>query len=572
MNKVLSIEIAGQVFWIEEDAFDVLETYLKKLKQQLAEDECNAEIIRDIELRLAELLFNFHSDDKNSITLEQVEDVIQQVGFIDSEFSDEEIARKSFLDPQNKIVGGVCSGLALRFQVPAIILRLIFIALIPLFGFGIVLYLIFWVSLDSISNRSSALAALGRPLTAKHLALFEEKNEQPVRSFFHSLQSILFLPFSILGALLLVILTHLKTRSSTYKSIFLNIVAAALLFLTGFSLVLLWEFNKGQLFPTVINWVLSLALVYLVVLGVAIFAREYYLSRPYFRIRRELKLGALVPLAMFVVAFLYLSSVSYYREYEIIERSFPVFGGELNLAFNEEIGDEGYHNHPRIRIKTKASRDNTLSVTLTYGAAGGSTEKAESAIQAIDYNINLVGNTLQLDNFFLLKDGAYYRSQSVSLVLEVPQNILLNTDRPLVIRQTDGNYDYNLFNRDNEGSSYLASGDFLHETDESFKNRLSNNERTVLRDKFCQEFFIGESWNCNSNVLTPIERSSRFDRAFQNDAEIVDEIRNYFLPNRSLLVSNLLEVNNLVESLSINYPVMSDFQEYITHLIEVKSI
>ena len=215
MNKVLSIEIAGQVFWMEINAFDLLDGYIKKLKAQLAEDECNAEIIQDIELRLAELLFELHSDDKNSITLEQVEDVIEQVGFIDSELSEEEVARKSFLDPDNKIVGGVCSGLALRFQVPAVVLRLIFVVLIPFFGLGIVLYLIFWVSLDSISNRSTALAAVGRPRTAKHLALFEEIEEKPVSTFFNALQSVIFLPFSLAGALLLILLNHFRTRKAT---------------------------------------------------------------------------------------------------------------------------------------------------------------------------------------------------------------------------------------------------------------------------------------------------------------------------------------------------------------------
>ncbi|MEZ7831246.1 MAG: hypothetical protein QMC06_06810 [Gammaproteobacteria bacterium] len=44
------------------------------------------------------------------------------------------------------------------------------------------------------------------------------------------------------------------------------------------------------------------------------------------------------------------------------------------------------------------------------------------------------------------------------------------------------------------------------------------------------------------------------------------------MPDRSLLVANLVHVNSLAENLSINYSLMSDFQEYLNQLIEVKSI
>lgn len=46
---------------------------------------------------------------------------------------------------QNKVIGGVCSGLADYFGIDAIIPRVIFIALILGAGTGAVLYLIFWV-------------------------------------------------------------------------------------------------------------------------------------------------------------------------------------------------------------------------------------------------------------------------------------------------------------------------------------------------------------------------------------------------------------------------------------------
>ncbi|MCW9018579.1 MAG: PspC domain-containing protein, partial [Kangiellaceae bacterium] len=126
MNKVVSIEIAGQVFWIDEDAYEDLRNYLQKIRAQLEDDECADEIYKDIELRIAELLYGLHSDEKKAITQEQLDEVIEQVGFIEGEEESVEadsLPRKSYLEPQNRILAGVCAGLATRFKVPAFIIR-----------------------------------------------------------------------------------------------------------------------------------------------------------------------------------------------------------------------------------------------------------------------------------------------------------------------------------------------------------------------------------------------------------------------------------------------------------------
>lgn len=112
----------------------------------------------------------------------------------------------------------------------------------------------------------------------------------------------------------------------------------------------------------------------------------------------------------------------------------------------------------------------------------------------------------------------------------------------------------------------------MHEFDEDFRNRLSDNEKRVMRDKFCDEFFVNANWGCLTNIRKPVANNRSFDRAFSEDENTIEELRAYFQSNRSLFVSNLSDVNQLVNSLSIEYPVMSDFQEYANHLMNVKSI
>lgn len=88
MNKVVTVEIASQMFWIDAQAHGVLQTYLQKIRMQLVDDECANEIYQDIELRVAELLFALNSDEHKAIVIGQLEPIIAQVGYIDDETID----------------------------------------------------------------------------------------------------------------------------------------------------------------------------------------------------------------------------------------------------------------------------------------------------------------------------------------------------------------------------------------------------------------------------------------------------------------------------------------------------
>ena len=56
MNKVLSINLGGLPFTIDDDAYRSLENYLQSLHNHFRKSEGYEEIMNDIEARLAELL------------------------------------------------------------------------------------------------------------------------------------------------------------------------------------------------------------------------------------------------------------------------------------------------------------------------------------------------------------------------------------------------------------------------------------------------------------------------------------------------------------------------------------
>ncbi|WP_168203983.1 PspC domain-containing protein [Aliikangiella coralliicola] len=577
MNKVVSIEIASQVFWIDEEAYEILKSYLQKIKQQLVDDECADDIYTDIELRIAELLFELKSDEKKAVTLAQLDEVIEQVGFIDSESSDETIPRKSYRDPQNKILGGVCAGLATRLGVPAFILRLIFISLTALFGLGVVLYLIFWISLDTSSNRTSGLAAQGKAQTAKQIATFEAPKESPLIQ----LQRIIFLPISIIGTLLTVIGSHLKRRRKGYVFIMKNIIGIVLLLLTLLFSVGLFEFNQSRLFYRTISWLLSAAAIYLVMLILFIYFKDYYLAKPEFKtvktkIDKRLKIGAAISIVMIISAISFLHYSHLKHESKLVEKSFVLNSGELDIEFKEHDKLEKFVEHVSFDVKTHDMSNNRVNLYIQYFSSGKNHENAVENIQSINYFYTYENGTLKLDEFWTLKEDLLFRGQHISVTIEVPQNIMVTSSLPLQVRLYNHSYQYfarhyKKWSDKSENTTYLSHGQYLHEFGEDFRNKLSENEREILNDKFCEEFFISESWGCVYNINWPVSENSRFDRAFQNDIERINQIREYLLPDRSLFVSSLTDINSLVSELSIEYPVKSKFQEYVEHLLKVKS-
>ena len=83
MKKTLSINIAGFVFHIEEDAYATLDAYLKSIHAYFASFEGSKEIIADIESSIAEKFWNIRETEKTeAISQAHVDALIASLGTI----------------------------------------------------------------------------------------------------------------------------------------------------------------------------------------------------------------------------------------------------------------------------------------------------------------------------------------------------------------------------------------------------------------------------------------------------------------------------------------------------------
>lgn len=175
MKKVININFQGRVIPIEESAYDVLKQYVESLRRFFANEEGRDEIINDIEGRIAELFGETLKKGSTCITDEDVNKIIASMGRpedfegeeskVQSQLGSSEQQQSSnqrsqyeeaprgrlYRDQNDKILGGVCSGLASYLRVDPTIVRLVFALITFGAGTGILLYILLWIILPSKS-------------------------------------------------------------------------------------------------------------------------------------------------------------------------------------------------------------------------------------------------------------------------------------------------------------------------------------------------------------------------------------------------------------------------------------
>jgi phage shock protein PspC (stress-responsive transcriptional regulator) len=173
MKKVININFQGRVIPIEESAYDILKQYVDSLRKFFANEEGRDEIINDIEGRIAELFGESLKKGATCITEETVNGIIASMGRPE-DFEGEEANVKSQLggegqqsksnfqysandaprgrlyrDDNDKLLGGVCSGVANYLRLDPTIVRLVLALIAFLGGSGILLYILLWIILPS---------------------------------------------------------------------------------------------------------------------------------------------------------------------------------------------------------------------------------------------------------------------------------------------------------------------------------------------------------------------------------------------------------------------------------------
>ena len=231
MKKNISINLFGTLYNIDEDAYNLLENYLQSMQRYFGRQEGGAEIADDIEHRVAELLWKKKEAGMTAIDIDVVKGIIDTIGKAEDIASDGNKAESAFANynrqessnrqrssikedfkrssdeagrfaddvydkgkqhirthrfyrcADDKVLGGVCSGLAVYFDSGSpLIWRLGAIAL-TLLGVGLplpIIYIVMWLITPAALTPEDRLRQMGREVTPDNLAQQVKNDSEPI--------------------------------------------------------------------------------------------------------------------------------------------------------------------------------------------------------------------------------------------------------------------------------------------------------------------------------------------------------------------------------------------------------
>ncbi len=183
MNKTININLGGFIFHIDELAYDKLKKYLEAIKNSLgsSNDETD-EILKDIEARICELLNEKLSDNKQVVSDDDINEIIQIMGqpedYTDGETAEKEenqkedetesetykISKKLFRDGEDRYIGGVASGTAHYLGIDITLARILWIFIAIFTGLGLFIYFMLWILTPEAKTSIEKLQMKGEPV------------------------------------------------------------------------------------------------------------------------------------------------------------------------------------------------------------------------------------------------------------------------------------------------------------------------------------------------------------------------------------------------------------------------
>lgn len=203
MKKTFTINISGNIFHIDEDAYEKLQQYLHIINTHFGITEEGREIVIDIESRISEIFQEKIAGKDQVISLEMVEEVITIMGTPEEIIAEEEDieqeeapqrtakrSRRLYRDPDHRVLGGVASGVASYFGIDVVIIRLLFIALFIVgYGSSFLIYIILWIVVPKATTTKQKLEMKGEDINISNIEKSIKEEYSEVKENFNQMRS-----------------------------------------------------------------------------------------------------------------------------------------------------------------------------------------------------------------------------------------------------------------------------------------------------------------------------------------------------------------------------------------------
>ncbi|MFD2939817.1 PspC domain-containing protein [Flavobacterium notoginsengisoli] len=510
MNKTVNINLGGMFFHIDEDAYLKLTRYFDAIKRSLNNSSGQDEIIKDIEMRVSELLTEKQKSEKHVVGLKDVDEVIAVMGQPeDYRLEDEENSNQSFnnysqrkhkklyRDKEKGLIGGVATGLGHYFGIDAVWIKIIFLIFVFAgFGTGILAYFVLWIVTPEAVTTSEKLEMTGEPVTISNIekkvreeidTLSEKfKNadydkmgnqvksgaERISSSFGDFIMTVFKIFAKFLGVILIIsgIATLIMLLIGVFTlgtNIFVDFPWQNFIEAGNFTEYPLWSFGLLMFFAV------GIPFFFLTLLG-------FKLLSPNLKSIGNITKYTL--LAVWIISIAILASIGIKQATEISHDNKVIEKKTINIKTTDTLYVKfkysDYYtkslNHYRefefvqdsanneliysndVRLHVLHTDQTVPFLQIEKSARGNSFTNAKKRAEKINYKFQVNGNQLILDNFFLTDVKNKFRGQEVDIYLYLPEGQLFKPDSSV---RDYFNYEDDFFNLNYNGDyNYKVEG------------------------------------------------------------------------------------------------------------------
>lgn len=480
MKESIKVNISGQLFNLDKDAYNHLRKYLDSIESKFKSTPSEAkEILEDIEARIAELLTTKYSDPLNQVVnIRDIIEITQKLGSADEIDSQEEETsdpnsssttqnyskkkKRLYRNIDQSVLGGVCSGISAYLNIDPIWIRLLFIFLVFAKLFGLIIYIVLWAIIPAAKTTAQKLEMKGEDVTIdnikKSVSKEYEKVKDGVRSIpnsksYKSIEGAVSEFIKTLGSILLVIIKVIGAIIAF--SLIIAMIVVVLSFVLGgsfaFSDLFLhhwhWNWYIFDNWPH-FSWFGICIFIVIVLPIVAVFGK---LVRWLFNIPNKNSIAAGIGATIWVVALISIIVISatdsnrnifrrtFITEYIIKEESSGLLYIDLN-RFEYSDEDEHYHifgydfiwneqqncffRNPDIKVIRSSGKEIRIEIIRNFICFKGEvSEYFESRIVNFDYSLS--GNRLLLDEYYSSPEYASWRLPKLKIKLYIPEGTQL---------------------------------------------------------------------------------------------------------------------------------------------------
>ncbi len=509
MNKTVNINLGGMFFHIDEDAYQKLNRYFDAIKRSLSNSSGQDEIIKDIEMRVSELLNEKQKSNKHVVGIKEVDEVIAVMGqpedYIIEEdntnnynsyqsFNDNTTRRskKLYRDKDKGMIGGVAAGLGHYFGIDPVWIRVVLVLLVWGAGTGILAYIILWIVMPEAVTTSEKLEMTGEPVNISNIEKkvreeFENVSEKIKNADYdkygnqiksgaekigNSFGDFILSVFKVFAKFLgiILIITGLSTLIALLIGVF-TLGSSSLIDLPWSSFVEAGNFTDYPIwsFGLLMFFAVGIPFFFLTLLG-------FKLLSPNMKSIGNIAKSTLIAVWIIAVALAISIGIKQasafaidgrvvHKENIVLQPTDTLMikfihndyyakniddRDDFKITQDSTDADVIYSNE--VRFKIEKTDEKVAYIQIEKEAKGKTLAEAKKRAKAIKYGYKMVGNHLILDNYLLTDLKNKYRDQEIEITLYLPEGIVFKVDSS--VRHYD-NSDNNYFNLHHSSDSYL---------------------------------------------------------------------------------------------------------------------